>query len=96
MAELAFSAPQIALINNVDVAVLNDPAAIKDALVRQAAAPVRWVETMQKVAAEGITQVVECGPGKVLMGLTKRIDATLLGDAITDQASLDRILTSLK
>jgi [acyl-carrier-protein] S-malonyltransferase len=51
---------------------------------------------MQKVAAEGITQVVECGPGKVLMGLTKRIDATLVGDAITDQASLDRILTSLK
>ncbi|HEX8403732.1 MAG TPA: ACP S-malonyltransferase [Duganella sp.] len=96
MADLTFSTPQIALINNVDVAVLNDPAAIKDALVRQAAAPVRWVETMQKVAAEGITQVVECGPGKVLMGLTKRIDATLVGDAITDQASLDRILTLLK
>ncbi|HWW72045.1 MAG TPA: ACP S-malonyltransferase, partial [Duganella sp.] len=96
MADLAFSAPRIALINNVDVAVLNDPAAIKDALVRQAAAPVRWVETMQKVAADGITQVVECGPGKVLMGLTKRIDATLVGDAIIDQASLDRVLTSLK
>lgn len=96
MAGLTFSAPQIALINNVDVAVLNDPASIKDALVRQAAAPVRWVETMQKVAAEGITQVVECGPGKVLMGLTKRIDATLVGDAITDQASLERVLTLLK
>ncbi|RFP20163.1 [acyl-carrier-protein] S-malonyltransferase [Duganella sp. BJB488] len=93
---LTFSAPQIALINNVDVAVLTDPASIKDALVRQAAAPVRWVETMQKVAAEGITQVVECGPGKVLMGLTKRIDATLVGDAITDQASLERVLTALK
>ncbi|MES2164712.1 MAG: ACP S-malonyltransferase [Pseudomonadota bacterium] len=93
---LTFSAPQIALINNVDVAVLNDPASIKDALVRQAAAPVRWVETMRKVAAEGITQVVECGPGKVLMGLTKRIDATLVGDAITDQASLERVLTLLK
>ena len=93
---LTFSAPQIALINNVDVAVLTDPASIKDALVRQAAAPVRWVETMRKVAAEGITQVVECGPGKVLMGLTKRIDATLVGDAITDQASLERVLTLLK
>jgi len=93
---LTFSAPQIALINNVDVTVLTDPASIKDALVRQAAAPVRWVETMQKVAAEGITQVVECGPGKVLMGLTKRIDATLVGDAITDQASLERVLTALK
>ncbi len=96
MAELTFSAPQITLINNVDVAVLSDPASIKDALVRQAAAPVRWVETMRKVAAEGITQVVECGPGKVLMGLTKRIDAALVGDAITDQASLERVLTALK
>jgi [acyl-carrier-protein] S-malonyltransferase len=96
MAELTFNAPQIALINNVDVAVLNDPAAIKDALVRQAASPVRWVETMQKVAADGITQVVECGPGKVLMGLAKRIDASLVGDAITDQVSLERVLTLLK
>src|SRR5471032_668812 len=95
MADLQFSAPQIALINNVDVAVLNDPAAIKDALVRQAASPVRWVETMQKVAADGITQVVECGPGKVLMGLAKRIDATLVGDAIFDQASLERVLSLL-
>jgi len=96
MAGLTFSAPQIALINNVDVAVISDPASIKDALVRQAAAPVRWVETMQKVAADGITQVVECGPGKVLMGLAKRIDANLVGDAITDQASLERVLSSLK
>lgn len=96
MAGLQFSAPQIALINNVDVAVQNDTAAIKDALVRQAASPVRWVETMQKVAADGITQVVECGPGKVLMGLTKRIDAALAGDAIVDQASLERVLTLLK
>jgi [acyl-carrier-protein] S-malonyltransferase len=96
MAGLAFSAPQIALINNVDVAVLNDPASIKDALVRQAASPVRWVETMQKVAADGITQVVECGPGKVLMGLAKRIDPVLVGDAITDQASLERVLATFK
>ncbi len=96
MADLHFSAPQVALINNVDVAVLNDPASIKDALVRQAASPVRWVETMQQVAAQGITQVVECGPGKVLMGLTKRIDATLVGDAITDQASLERVLGLFK
>lgn len=96
MAELHFSAPQIALINNVDVAIVNDPAGIKDALVRQAASPVRWVETMQKVALDGITQVIECGPGKVLMGLAKRIDPVLVGDAIVDQASLDRILTQLK
>ncbi|UMR30134.1 ACP S-malonyltransferase [Massilia sp. MB5] len=96
MADIHFNAPQIALINNVDVAVLNDPASIKDALVRQAASPVRWVESMQKVAADGIVNVVECGPGKVLMGLTKRIDAALAGDAITDQASLERLLAALK
>ncbi|OBV40722.1 ACP S-malonyltransferase [Janthinobacterium psychrotolerans] len=96
MAELSFNAPQIALINNVDVAIVTDPAGIRDALVRQAASPVRWVETMRKVAADGITQVIECGPGKVLMGLAKRIDPVLVGDAIVDQASLDRILTQLK
>ena len=96
MANIHFNAPQIQLINNVDVAVLSDPASIKDALVRQAASPVRWVETMQKVAADGITNVIECGPGKVLMGLAKRIDANLVGDAITDQASLERLLTTLK
>ncbi|MTW11177.1 ACP S-malonyltransferase [Pseudoduganella eburnea] len=96
MASIHFNAPQIPLINNVDVAVLNDPASIKDALVRQAASPVRWVETMQKVAEEGITHVVECGPGKVLMGLAKRIDARLVGEAIYDQATLERMLETLK
>jgi [acyl-carrier-protein] S-malonyltransferase len=96
MADLHFDAPRIDLINNVDVAVLRDPAGIKDALVRQAASPVRWVETMQKVADDGITQVIECGPGKVLTGLTKRIDARLVGDAITDQASLERMLAALQ
>ncbi|MFM2088365.1 MAG: hypothetical protein RLZZ237_3234, partial [Pseudomonadota bacterium] len=95
MAGLNFSAPQIALINNVDVAIVNDVDGIKDALVRQAASPVRWVETMQKVAADGIIQVIECGPGKVLMGLAKRIDPVLVGDAIVDQASLERILAQL-
>jgi len=96
MASIHFNAPQIPLINNVDVAVLNDPASIKDALVRQAASPVRWVETMQKVAEEGISNVVECGPGKVLMGLAKRIDARLVGEAIYDQATLERMLETLK
>ncbi len=96
MQELTFSVPQIALINNVDVAVVNDANAIKDALVRQAASPVRWVETVQKIAAEGVTHVIECGPGKVLAGLTKRINGDLIGDAIVDQASLDRMLESLQ
>ncbi len=96
MASIHFNAPQIPLINNVDVAVLTDPASIKDALVRQAASPVRWVETMQKVAADGISNVVECGPGKVLMGLAKRIDSSLVGEAIYDQATLERMLETLK
>ena len=93
MAGIAFAAPKIALINNVDVAILNDPAAIKDALVRQAAGPVRWVETMQKMAADGVTQVIECAPSKVLIGMAKRIDAHLAGDALVDQASLERVLS---
>jgi [acyl-carrier-protein] S-malonyltransferase len=96
LANVAFAAPQIPLINNVDVAVVNDPAAIKDALVRQAAAPVRWVETVQKMAADGVTHVIECGPGKVLTGLTKRIDGDLVGDAIVDQESLNKVLELLK
>lgn len=96
MATLHFSAPQIPLINNVDVATITDPARIKDALVRQAASPVRWVETVQKMAADGVTHVVECGPGKVLTGLTKRINGELVGDAIVDQVSLDKVLELLK
>jgi [acyl-carrier-protein] S-malonyltransferase len=96
MAGIAFSAPAIPLINNVDVAIVTDPALIKDALVRQAASPVRWVETIQAVHASGIRNVIECGPGKVLAGLTKRINAELIGDAIYDQVTLEKVLESLK
>ncbi len=96
MTKLNFSAPQIPLINNVDVAILSNPEEIKDALVRQVASSVRWVETIQKMADMGITHVVECGPGKVLAGLSKRIDSSLTGDAIVDQASLDKVLETLK
>ncbi|AZG13967.1 MULTISPECIES: ACP S-malonyltransferase [Cupriavidus] len=96
MAGLAFSAPSIPLVNNVDVAIVNDPDQIKDALVRQAAAPVRWVECVQKMAAEGVTHVIECGPGKVLAGMTKRIDSNLVGGAIFDPASLQETLALLK
>jgi [acyl-carrier-protein] S-malonyltransferase len=96
MAEMTFSSPAIPLINNVDVAIVNEPAHIKDALVRQAANPVRWVEVIQKIAAQEVTQVIECGPGKVLTGLTKRIDGNLGADAIIDQASLDKTLELLK
>nr|WP_315485551.1 ACP S-malonyltransferase [uncultured Undibacterium sp.] len=95
LSRVSFSAPTIALINNVDVAIATDPALIKDALVRQAASPVRWVETVNAIAASGITQLVECGPGKVLAGLTKRINGDLVGDAIYDQETLEKVLVSL-
>jgi [acyl-carrier-protein] S-malonyltransferase len=92
---IAFAAPAIPLVNNVDVAIVVDPASIKDALVRQAASPVRWVESINAIAASGITHVVECGPGKVLTGLTKRINGDLVGEAFYDQESLDKVLVSL-
>lgn len=89
-------APDIALINNVDVAVESDPTRIKDALVRQAAAPVRWVEIIGKMADMGVTHVLECGPGKVLAGLTKRINANLHGYALSDRASLEQALAAVR
>ncbi|WP_423708382.1 ACP S-malonyltransferase [Undibacterium sp. WLX3042] len=96
MAGITFSAPAIPVINNVDVAIVTDPALIKDALVRQAASPVRWVETIQAIHASGIRNVIECGPGKVLAGLTKRINAELIGDAVYDHVTLEKVLESLK
>ena len=96
LANIEFKVPRISVINNVDVEILNDPAAIKDALVRQAAKPVRWQETIQAMAAQGITQVVECGPGKVLAGLTKRIHDQVTGVPVFDEASLNEVLASFK
>ena len=96
LAKIEFKAPTISVINNVDVQILNDPSAIKDALVRQAAKPVRWQETIQAMAAQGITQVVECGPGKVLAGLTKRINDQVTGVPVFDEASFNEVLTTLK
>ena len=86
----------VPLINNVDVTIESAPAGIKDALVRQAASPVRWVEIIQKMAAMGVTHVVECGPGKVLAGLTKRIDGNLQGFALADRASLEQALAAVR
>jgi [acyl-carrier-protein] S-malonyltransferase len=96
LANIEFKAPTISVINNVDVQILNDPAAIKDALVRQAAKPVRWQETIQAMAQQGVTQVVECGPGKVLAGLTKRINDQVTGIPVFDEASLSEALAGLK
>ncbi len=96
LANIEFKVPTIAVINNVDVEILHDPVAIKDALVRQAAKPVRWQETIQAMAAQGISQVVECGPGKVLAGLTKRINDQITGVPVFDEASLNEVLASFK
>ena len=92
LASVETRVPNIPVINNVDVAMVAEPAAIKDALVRQAAGAVRWVECVQAMAGQGVTHVIECGPGKVLAGLTKRIDSNLVGASIVDPASLDEAL----
>jgi [acyl-carrier-protein] S-malonyltransferase len=96
LVNIEFKAPTISVINNVDVEILNDPIAIKDALVRQAAKPVRWQETIQAMGQQGITQVVECGPGKVLAGLTKRINDQVTGIPMFDEASLNEALAGIK
>ena len=88
LASVALLPPQIPLINNIDVAVQTDVASIRDALVRQAFGPVRWVECVQAIKAQGVTTVVECGPGKVLSGLVKRIDQDMTGVPLFDPVSL--------
>ena len=89
LAELTLNVPSIPVINNVDVAIENEPARIKDALIRQAYNPVRWVETIQKMAATGVSTVAECGPGKVLAGLTKRCADGVVGVALADAAAIE-------
>lgn len=91
LAATAFAAPTIAVVNNIDVAVATDPDAIRDALYRQAFGPVRWVESVQALKARGLTHVIECGPGKVLSGMVKRIDAELVTGCVLDPASLAEV-----
>lgn len=93
LAELNFSVPTIPVINNVDVYIESDSEKIKDALIRQAYSPVRWVETIQKIASLGVSDVVECGPGKVLAGLTKRCVDGVNGIALADLASIEANLS---
>jgi [acyl-carrier-protein] S-malonyltransferase len=88
LAATELAAPKIPVVNNIDVAVQTDPDAIRDALVRQAFGPVRWVECVQAIQARGVSTLVECGPGKVLAGMVKRIDPDLTGTALFDPASL--------
>ncbi|ODS70194.1 MAG: [acyl-carrier-protein] S-malonyltransferase [Acidovorax sp. SCN 68-22] len=88
LAQTALAAPQIPVLNNIDVAVQSEPDAIRDALYRQAFGPVRWVECVQRLKALGATHIVECGPGKVLAGLVRRIDPELVGVPLYDPESL--------
>ena len=96
MKNVTFNAPSIPVVNNVDVAVVSDPAAIKAALARQACSPVRWVEVIKHLAGAGVTHVAECGPGKVLSGMAGRIDKSLHSFAITDPASLAQTMEAAK
>ena len=88
LASVPLAEPTIALVNNIDVAVQTDVVAIRDALYRQAFGPVRWVETVQALRARGLNHIFECGPGKVLAGLVKRIDAELVSATVLDTASM--------
>ena len=88
LASVPIAAPRIPVVNNIDVAAAGEPAAIRDALVRQAYGPVRWVEVVQALRQRGLMHVVECGPGKVLAGMVKRIDSEAVTASVFDPASL--------
>ena len=94
LGEIRIQTPTIAVINNVDVATESSPESIRDALVRQLYQPVRWVESVQKMSAMGVTNLLECGPGKVLVGLNKRIDKQMAALAVYDPASLSAALSA--
>ena len=96
MADVEWQAPTIPLVNNVDVAVETDVARIRDALVRQAYGPVRWVECIGAIHARGVSAVIECGPGKVLAGMTSRIQADLASAAVYDPATLAQVQEMLQ
>jgi [acyl-carrier-protein] S-malonyltransferase len=90
------TAPRMPVVNNVDVAMESEPRRIKAALARQACNPVRWVEVVQRISAQGVTHVAECGPGRVLAGLTKRIDDRLQGHVIADAQMLGQVMGAVK
>ena len=89
LAGITIAAPSIPVLNNVDVVAAETEASIKDALKRQLFSPVRWVETIEKMSAEGVDKVIECGPGKVLVGLNKRINKSMASAALIDAASIE-------
>lgn len=92
---ISVNVPLVPVIHNADVASYTDPAAIRDALVRQLYSPVRWTETIRLLAAQGVLHQAECGPGKVLAGLNKRIEASVVSFALTNDAALETTLDTL-
>ncbi|MFO7748173.1 MAG: ACP S-malonyltransferase [Orrella sp.] len=96
LSEMTLKTPVIPVIHNVDVQMHDDPASIAQALVDQAWHPVRWVQTIEAMAQQGVTHVVECGPGKVLSGMVKRIDASMTAISVSDPASLEAAIDQLK
>lgn len=96
LATVTLASPRIRLVNNIDAGFETEPERIRDVLFRQAFGAVRWVECVQAIKAAGIFDVVECGPGKVLAGLVKRIDAELRGAAVHDPASLAEVKGALQ
>jgi|TARA_R110001592_G_scaffold317413_2_gene594282 [acyl-carrier-protein] S-malonyltransferase len=93
---ITFNTPEIPVVNNVDVVAETDVEAIKLALIKQLYSPVRWTETIELLAKNGVSLVVEAGPGKVLLGLIKRIDKTITSVSVNDQASLTKALETIK
>jgi [acyl-carrier-protein] S-malonyltransferase len=96
LASVEVRTPSVPVINNIDVSVESDPPRIRDALARQAAGPVRWTQVIQAMSERGITHVIECGPGKVLSGLTRRIVPALNSLSVSDPASLDQALSAVR
>ncbi|MDH3354954.1 MAG: acyltransferase domain-containing protein, partial [Chromatiales bacterium] len=95
LAEITINSPNIPVINNVDVAAVDSIDAIQAALAKQLHQPVRWVETIQKMAADGVDTLIECGPGKVLVGLNKRINKEMTGLPVFDPDSLQKALEAI-
>lgn len=96
LADITFTAPAIPVLNNVDVKAESDPAAIRDALRRQLFCPVRWVETINAIASQGVLQLVECGPGKVLAGLNKRINREMTAYTTSDVAGFETAVQAIQ
>ena len=95
LADVDFASPRVPVVHNVDVTTHDTAAAMRDALARQAASPVRWTDTMRYLVAHGVTSVVECGPGRVLAGLARRTDDSLAAYSLTDAAALAEARTAL-